>query len=156
MMHTCIPRSFTQEEKSPMAIQLMRKRNMYFTKSKSSSSYVSKYKVLRNTVISKLRSARSDYFRLKRFWKAVSSLNRGNSRIPTLVSEDGEEASAPTFFFCKKISTLQFHPYPKRTYQGFLFIVTTRSSVLKLGSSTCYPILTFRRRPDRMEFQLEC
>ena len=52
------------------------------------------------TVVSKLRSARSDYFRAlkpsnKSFWKAVSSLNRGNSSIPTLVSEVGEEASTP-------------------------------------------------------------
>ena len=73
---------------------------MYFTKSKSSPSYASRYKELRNTVTSKLRCARSDYFRAlkpsnKSFWKAVSSLNRGNSRIPTLVSEAGEEASAP-------------------------------------------------------------
>ena len=106
-MHTCIaiPRSSLPKRKklpwlSKQIIQLMRKRNMYFTKSKSSPSYASRYKVLRNTVISKLRSARSDYFRAlkpsnKSFWKAVSSLNRGNSRIPTLVSEAGEEASAP-------------------------------------------------------------
>ena len=82
----CIPRSieFTKDENSSMVskqiIQLMRKSNMYFIKSKSSPSYTSSYEELRNTVISKLHSDRTDYFTAlkpsnKSFWKVVSSVN---------------------------------------------------------------------------------
>ena len=64
IMHTCIPRSSLSKRKnlpwlSKQIIQLMRKRNMYFTKSKTSPSYASRYKELHNMVISKLCSTRS-------------------------------------------------------------------------------------------------
>ena len=73
---------------------------MYFAKFKPFPSCMSRYKELRNTVTSNLRSARSDYFKAlkpsnKSFWKIVRSLNRGNGCIPTLISQLGEEASTP-------------------------------------------------------------
>ena len=70
-------------------IQLMRKRDMYFKRSRMSPHYLLKYRRTRNRVTYLLRSSRKKFFRKlksgsKQFWKAIKSLKRGSSTIPTL------------------------------------------------------------------------
>ena len=64
------------------------------------SGNLSKYRLKRNKVTSELHLARRNFFqtldprRSKEFWRATKYLNKCQSNIPTLIDEDGIEASS--------------------------------------------------------------
>ena len=98
VMELCIPHGRIPRRKnlpwlSKSIIQLIRKRNLLFKKSKTSPRYVQKYKHVRNKVVTLLRNSRKNFFknlnpRKKAFWKAVKSVSRNSSEIPTLKSNN--------------------------------------------------------------------
>ena len=77
---------------SKSLVQLMKRRNMLFSRSKRSKkkSDFEKYKKLRNRVTTQLRDAKTSFFRqinprdTKKFWKSVKYLNKNQSSIPVL------------------------------------------------------------------------
>ena len=77
-------------------VQLIRKRNYYFRKYKkcNCTTTYSRYKSLRNKVVTCLRQSKSNYFKNldpksnKAFWKTVNLLSKSESAIPLLVSND--------------------------------------------------------------------
>ncbi len=105
IMHRCIPSALLPNRRnlpwlSKKIIQLMRKRNSLFRRSKKCPSFTPKYKKVRNAVTKALRDAKRNFFYTLRpsqkdFWKAINSLNRGRTSIPTLISSDGTPASSP-------------------------------------------------------------
>ena len=101
IMHVCIPKASLPEKKSlpwmtKQIVQLIRKRNYYFRKYKkyNCTTTYSRYKSLRNKVVTCLRQSKSNYFKNldpksnKAFWKTVNLLSKSESAIPSLVSND--------------------------------------------------------------------
>ena len=104
-MHKCIPNASLPSRRnlpwlSKRIIQLMRKRNTLFRRSKVCPSLIPKYKKVRNAVTNALRASKSNFFATlkpscKDFWKAINSLNGSVSSIPTLINSDGSPVSSP-------------------------------------------------------------
>ena len=97
VMSKCIPMATLPEKHSVPwmtkgIVQTIRKRNYYYRKYKHSQSHYHQnhYKKLRNKVITMLRQSKQKFFKTlhpnsnKAFWKAVNSLNKKDSVIPTL------------------------------------------------------------------------
>ena len=69
-------------------VQLMRKRNLLFSRAKRTSrkSDLEKYRQTRNRVVAQLREAKSRFLKTinplsaKKFWKAVKHLNKTHSQ----------------------------------------------------------------------------
>ena len=80
-------------------INSIKKRNRLYKQGKLSGN-LSKYRLKRNKVTSELRLARRNFFQKlnprkpKEFWRAMKYLNKCQSNIPTLIDEDGIEASS--------------------------------------------------------------
>ena len=91
IMELCVPHGRFPGRKnlpwlSKSIIQLIRKRNFYFRKSKTSSFYCQKYRRVRNKVVSLLRDSKKKYFknlnpRKKECWKANKSLAHTTSEF---------------------------------------------------------------------------
>ena len=81
IMELCIPHGRLPRRKnlpwlSKRIIQLIKKRNCFFKKSKTSSVYTQKYKHVHNKVVSLLRNSRKKFFknlnpRKKEFWRPL-------------------------------------------------------------------------------------
>jgi len=93
-MERCIPKGKTPKRKnlpwlSKDLTKMIKTRNRYFRRARSSTSYAAKYRKMRNLVVKKLREAKNAFFRRlkpnsKDFWKAIKGLNREKSSVPTL------------------------------------------------------------------------
>ena len=93
-MEKCIPKGkIPERENLPWLTKdlMMKKRNRYFRRAKSSTTYTGavKYRKMRNKVVTKLREAKNAFFRKlkpnsKDFWKTIKCLNRDKLSIPTL------------------------------------------------------------------------
>ena len=111
IMDICIPKSTLPTKRSlpwisKEIVQMIKKRNYYHRRYKQSNllRYHAAYKRTRNKVITLLRHSKLTFFKKlhpksnKAFWKAVNSLNRKSSGIPTITSgslvatTDGEKA----------------------------------------------------------------
>ena len=120
IMKECVPQKTLPSHQnlpwlSKSLVQLMRKRNMLFSRAKRSrlGSDLEKYKRMRSRVTSQLRNAKSRYFRTinprnaKEFWKAVKYLNKSHNSIPVLrdgnseARSDGDKADMLGDFFSK-------------------------------------------------------
>ena len=83
-------------------IQLIRRRNTAFKRAKftSNTHLSSKYKKLRNKVVSLLREAKRSFFanidpsNTKQFWKAIKLLNKSTTSIPSLTDGTSEATSS--------------------------------------------------------------
>ena len=107
IMDECIPaQRLPRRRKLPWltknVVRYMRKRNAAFKKAKKNNfRNMSKYKNLRNKVTSLLRQEKASHFEklkpsnMKQFWKAVKSLTKKDSSVPTLHLE-GATASLNT------------------------------------------------------------
>ena len=105
VMHRCIPSASLPSRRnlpwlSKRIIQLMRKRNALFRRSKVYPSLIPQYKKLRNAVTLALRRSKNEFFSAlnpsrKDFWKAINSLTDGARSIPTLIDSDGSSVSSP-------------------------------------------------------------
>ena len=98
IMNECIPQRLLPNRRnlpwlSKSLVQLMRRKNMLFSKAKRSGkrSDVEKYKRIRNRVVTQLRNAKSSYFKnlnpkhnSKKFRSAVKYLNKKHNSIPVL------------------------------------------------------------------------
>ena len=106
VMEECIPRSVLPDRKnlpwmSKEIVQLIRKRNLFFTKADHSGDIGDrlKFKQLRNKVVAKLRNAKRDYLSKinprepKEFWKIVKSLDSKENSLPVLKSGDTTASS---------------------------------------------------------------
>ena len=111
IMEDCIPHCHLRKRcnlpwLTKSIIQLIRRRNLFFKKTKKSMSevYIQKYKRLRNKIVSLLRNKKKEYFNTlttagnKEFWKTIKLLNQNRDTIPALqyhdctVSQDSEKA----------------------------------------------------------------
>ena len=105
LMDKCIPNASLPKRRnlpwlSKQNVQLMKKKNTLFRKSKTCLSLLPKYRKLRNVVTQALNPSKNKFFSTlkkssKKFWKAVNSLNRGTNSIRTLFGDDGTPASSP-------------------------------------------------------------
>ena len=105
VMHKSIPNASLPSRRnlpwlSKRIIQLMRKRNTLFRRSKVCPSLIPKYKKVRNAITNALRASKNNFFATlkpsrKDFWKAINSLNGSVSSIPTLINSDGSPVSSP-------------------------------------------------------------
>ena len=120
IMKECIPQKVLPPRRNlpwlnKNLVQLMRKRNMLFSRAKRScrNSDFEKYKRMRNRVVSQLCEAKSRFFNTinphnaKKFWKAVKYLNKTHNSIPVLCDgnsearSDGDKAEMLGDFFTK-------------------------------------------------------
>ena len=99
-MKQCIPQKVLPPRRnlpwlSKSLVQLMRKRNLLFSRTKriNRKCDLEKYRRTRNRVVSELREAKSRFLKInplsaKKFWKAVKYLylNKTRSSIPVLTS----------------------------------------------------------------------
>ena len=103
--HRRLPPRHNLPSLSKSLVQLMRRRNMLFSRSKRSKkkSDFERYKKLRNRVTTQLRGAKTSFFQInprdtKKLWKSVKYLNKNQSSIPvlsqgnTLACTDSEKA----------------------------------------------------------------
>ena len=126
IMEECIPhRNLPWLTKN--IIQLIRRRNLFFKKTKKSMSevYIQKYKRLKNKIVSLLRNKKKEYFNTlttagnKDFRKTIKLLNKNRGTIPALqyhdctVSKDSEILNE---FFANCWSTVKH-------YQRIIIIV---------------------------------
>lgn len=104
IMDECIPKRTLPKRKNlpwltKKLINSIKKRNRLYKQGKLSGN-LSKYRLKRNKVTSELRLARRNFFQKlnprkpKEFWRAMKYLNKCQSNIPTLIDEDGIEASS--------------------------------------------------------------
>ena len=123
IMRECVPHRRLPPRHNPpwlskSLMQLMRRRNMLFSRSKRSKkkSDFERYKKLRNRVTTQLKGAKTTFFRqinprdTKKFWKSVKYLNKNQSSIPvlsqgnTLACTDSEKADMSEIYH--SLSTL--------------------------------------------------
>ena len=99
IMKQCIPQKVLPPRRnlpwlSKSLVQLMRKRNLLFSRAKRTNrkSDLEKYRQTRNRVVSQLREAKCRFLKTinphsaKKFWKAVKHLNKTHCSISVLTN----------------------------------------------------------------------
>ena len=133
IMKQCIPQKVLPPRRnlpwlSKSLVQLMRKRNLLFSRAKRTNrkSDLEKYRQTRNRVVSQLREAKCRFLKTinphsaKKFWKAVKRLNKTHSSIPVLTNgsttahSDREKAEMLSDFFSTCFNQAVPQRFPKQ------------------------------------------